>query len=102
MASVSSQVSREVAAVADLERRRLGVERRMRFVPYGTLIASVILVVLADLLPVLAQQPLPIGLGLAVLAAVWIIWFVTLHPEWEHRRRLMAGFFVVLVVIILV
>jgi signal transduction histidine kinase len=29
----------------------------------------------------------------AALAAVWMLWFVTLHPAWEQRRRLMAVFF---------
>ena len=94
-------VNTEPAAVADLERRRRRIERLMMIVPFGTLIASVLLVGVAGVLQVLPQQPLPVVLGLAVLAAAWIVWFVSLHPEWEGRRGLMAAFFVGLVAIIL-
>jgi signal transduction histidine kinase len=95
-------VTTEPAAVADLERRRRRIERLMMIVPYGTLVASVLLICVAGVLQVLPQQPLPVSLGLAVLAAAWITWFVALHPEWEQRRGLMAGFFAGLVAIVLV
>jgi signal transduction histidine kinase len=89
------------AAVADLERRRLRVDRRMRAVPFGALAASIFLVTVGGILDVLPQQPLVVGYGLALLAAAWIGWFVTLHPRWESRRRLMAVFFVGLLVFVL-
>ncbi|WP_307874780.1 sensor histidine kinase [Frankia nepalensis] len=36
----------------------------------------------------------PATLGLAGVAAAWMLWFRVLHPAWVHRRRLMAGYFV--------
>jgi signal transduction histidine kinase len=92
----------EQAAVADLERRRLRVDRLTRIVPYAALAASILLTTVAGLLQVLAQRPLPYGYGLALLAGAWVAWFVTLHPQWEERRGLMAVFFVGLLAIILV
>ena len=32
-------------------------------------------------------------LGLAGLAAAWMLWMVTLHPAWVGRRRLMAAYY---------
>src|ERR1700759_2306046 len=98
----TGDVNTEPAAMADLERRRRRPGGLMMIVPFGTLVASVLLTGVAGVLHVLPQQPLPVVFGLAVLAGVWVTWFVTLHPEWEQRRRLMAVFFVGLVAIILV
>jgi signal transduction histidine kinase len=74
------------------------VEQRMatasRYLPIGLLAISV-------LLTALSPQPwgsARISLGLSVLAAVWTMWWVTLHPAWTRRRALMmvyyAGFLV--------
>jgi signal transduction histidine kinase len=95
-------VNTEAAAVADLERRRRRTDRALLIVPYGALGASVFLITVAGVLHVLPQQPLPYGYGFAALAGVWIAWFVTLHPRWEERRRLMAVFFAGLLAIILI
>jgi signal transduction histidine kinase len=102
MGNVTTPEHDAPAAVADLERRRQRVDRLMQLVPYGTLLASVLLTTVAYFLDVLPQQPLPVGYALAVLAAAWIAWFVTLHPEWEERRRLMVVFFVGVVAIVLI
>jgi signal transduction histidine kinase len=101
MVNVTTLTRTEPAAVADLERRRRRVDRLMQLVPYVALIASILLVTVGGILDVLPQQPLPVGFGLAALAAAWVAWFVTLHPSWEGRRRLMALFFAGLLVIIL-
>src|SRR3954447_17440519 len=106
MATVSTTeddaMTTEPAAVADLEHRRRRVERLMMIVPYGTLVASVLLTAVAEALHAVPQQPFPVGFGLAALAGVWIAWFVTMHPEWEQRPGLMAVFFAGLVAIILI
>lgn len=41
----------------------------------------------------------PVVLGLASTALVWVLWFYTLHPEWRSNRRLMALYFAGLLVI---
>jgi signal transduction histidine kinase len=101
MVNVTTPDSTEPAAVADLERRRLRVDRLMRIVPYGALAASILLVTVGGILDVLPQQPLVVGYGLSLLAAAWVGWFVTLHLRWEERRGLMAVFFVGLIAIVL-
>ncbi|MFI6074714.1 sensor histidine kinase [Actinoplanes sp. NPDC051343] len=98
---MTTPVRTEPAAVADLERRRLRVDRLMRGVPYAALGASVLLVTVGGILEVLPQQPLVVGYGLSLLAAAWVASFVTLHPQWENRRRLMTVFFAGLLAIIL-
>lgn len=95
------QTNETPAAVADLERRRRRVDRIMRVVPYGALAASILLATVGGILDVLPQQPLAVGYGIGLLAAVWVGWFVTLHPRWEERRGLMAVFFAGLLGIIL-
>ena len=43
-------------------------------------------------------------LGVAGLAAGWMLWMVTLHPSWANRRRLMelyvAGLLLLLAVLV--
>jgi signal transduction histidine kinase len=102
MVYVTTPKRTEPAAVADLERRRRRVERGMKLVPYGALAASVILITVAGVLHVLPQQSLAVNYGLAVLAAAWVVWFVTLHPGWADRRVLMVVFFVGFLAIVLV
>jgi signal transduction histidine kinase len=92
----------EPAAVADLERRRLRVDRRTRTVPFAALAASVLLVTVNSFIDAVPQQPLAVGFALSGLVMAWIAWFVTLHPEWEQRRPLMVLFFVVLLTIVYV
>lgn len=88
------------AVVADLERRRQRGDRMTRIVPFVTLVASIPLVTVSDILHLLPQLPLLAGYGMALAAGAWIAWFVTLHPQWEARRFVMAVFFVGLLAII--
>jgi signal transduction histidine kinase len=90
------------AAVAELEKRRRRADRMLLVVPYAALGASVVLVTVAGALKVLPQQPLPYAFGLSVIAAAWVGWFVTLHPQWAKRPAVMAVFFLGLLAIILV
>ncbi|MGC5308474.1 sensor histidine kinase [Micromonospora zamorensis] len=61
-----------------------------RVVPYGGLALGTLLALVA---------PAPHGLGVtptiavAVAAGCWVTWFVTLHPDWQSRRKLMAVYY---------
>jgi signal transduction histidine kinase len=77
------------------------LERALRVVPY-------VLLAVATLLASMAGDPIGqrsaayrVGtLGVAALAAGWILWWVTLHPAWAGRRRLMAVYCAGLLVLI--
>ncbi|MTK00644.1 sensor histidine kinase [Micromonospora sp. CP22] len=62
-----------------------------RVLPYGGLAVSTLLAVLA---PTATGLPTAGTLALAGVAGGWVAWFVTLHPEWESRRALMAFYYV--------
>jgi signal transduction histidine kinase len=56
------------------------------------------LLVLASVITVI--EPIPLGtvrialaLGLSLVAAGWITWFVTLHPDWQDRRTVACVFY---------
>jgi signal transduction histidine kinase len=100
MGIVTTSMDDPPAAVAELERRRQRGDRLIRIVPFVTLVASIPLVTVSGVLQLLPQLPLPFGYGLALVAGGWIAWFVTLHPEWEERRLVMAVFFVGLLALI--
>jgi signal transduction histidine kinase len=88
-----------VATVRDADEWRGGIDGRLRWLPYLTLAGSAILVTVAgDTVP--AGAPLGVTFVVVALTAGWMLWFVTLHPQWGHRRRLMAGFFVGLVLLL--
>jgi signal transduction histidine kinase len=72
----------------DVRERRLG--RASRVVPYVLLTAATILSwSIAD-----QSWAHRLGtLGIAGLAAAWMLWMVTLHPGWARRRALMAVHF---------
>ena len=68
----------------------LRFERIQRFVPY--------LLLTFPLIPyVLSQNPsagaVGITVGVAVAAAAWITWWISLHPAWADRRWLMGIYF---------
>jgi signal transduction histidine kinase len=72
------------SGLESLEQRYLKLER---FLPY--------MLLAAPLVPyVLSQTPTPgafgITAGIAAAAAVWVMWLVTLHPQWGGRRVLMG------------
>lgn len=56
--------------------------------PYVLLAAPTAITLLAPL-PV----RLPAALALTAAAAAWVAWFVTLHPQWARRRRLMGAYY---------
>ncbi|GIJ75723.1 Signal transduction histidine kinase [Micromonospora phaseoli] len=62
-----------------------------RMLPYaGLLVGSL----LATAAPAPGGLPLTPTLVVAVASAGWIAWFLTLHPQWQGRRRLMAVYYV--------
>ena len=81
----------------DARERRLG--RATRVMPYVLLAAATILSwPLSD-----RSQAYRLGtLGIAGLAAAWMLWMVTLHPAWTRRRALMAVYFLGLLAFIAV
>ena len=81
----------------DARERRLG--RATRVMPYVLLAAATIPSwPLSD-----RSQAYRLGtLGIAGLAAAWMLWMVTLHPEWTRRRALMAVYFLGLLAFIAV
>lgn len=89
----------QLAQAKEVAEWRGGIDRRLRLLPYFALAGSTVLVVLArNVVP--SPVPLPVTLALAAVTAGWMLWFVTLHPQWENRRRLMGGFFTGLIVLI--
>jgi signal transduction histidine kinase len=77
---------------------RLTLERPLRLLPYVALAASVLLTLAGD--TGLPRASFPVTLAVAALTAAWMLWFVALHPAWEHRDGLMAVFYAGLVVLI--
>ena len=90
-------MTRAAAVVADGWRG--GIDRRLRWLPYLTLAGSTILVAVAGD-HVSSGAPLGVTAAVTALTAGWMFFFVTLHPEWGERRRLMAGFFTGLVLLL--
>jgi signal transduction histidine kinase len=74
-------------------------DRLITVVPYIALASSMALIVLGTLAGI-RHQPWPVVWAGAGLTAGWLLWFVTLHPEWELDRRRMAVFFTGLVILI--
>jgi hypothetical protein len=72
----------------------------MALVPWIALALSAIPVAVLDSH---SARTLTLGIGLAVLAALWMLWFFTLHPPgWRERPRMpalaMAGLLVLMAV----
>ena len=81
------------------------LERALRVAPYVLLAVSTLLASMADDLIEHRTAAYRLGtLGVAALAAGWMLWMVTLHPSWANRRRLMAlycaGLLVLLAVLV--
>jgi signal transduction histidine kinase len=87
------------SAVARLEIRRRRIDRWLMIVPYGSLLFSAVLAFLGDTID-LPRASTAVILTLVAAALGWILWWVTLHPQWQHDRRRMAIFFIGLVVLI--
>jgi signal transduction histidine kinase len=82
-----------------LEIRRRRIDRWLMIVPYGSLLFSAVLAFLGDTID-LPRASTAVILILVAAALGWILWWVTLHPQWQHDRRRMAIFFIGLVVLI--
>ena len=96
-----SQAVTPIDAGSRLERRERGVERVVNLVPYVGLVLSAMLSwAMATFWPDAPQAPLPGTFALAALTAAWMLWFVTLHPAWEHRTVLMRVYFLGLIAMI--
>jgi cell division protein FtsW (lipid II flippase) len=81
------------------------LERALRVAPYVLLAVSTLLASIADDLVEHRTVSHRLGtLGVAGLAAVWMLWMATLHPSWVRRRRLMvlycAGLLVLIAVLV--
>jgi signal transduction histidine kinase len=83
-----------------LDRSKRRLDKIVQFVPYVGLAVSLVIAAVGR--RYLGGPPLPVTLGLSALAAVWMLWFVTLHPAWAERRGLMAVYFAGLWVLIAV
>ncbi|MEV4707440.1 sensor histidine kinase [Actinoplanes sp. NPDC049316] len=81
---------------------RTRLDRRLRLLPYVALAASTLLVVLGRNETGLIRQPLAVSFAVAVVTTGWLLWFTTLHPQWEGRQRTMAVYFAGLIVLIAV
>jgi signal transduction histidine kinase len=79
-----------------------GWERRLEsavaVVPYIGLVVSTVLAV--AVYPEAQLHPLWVTLAASAAAALWMLWWVTLHPAWAERRWLMAVYYVGLIVLI--
>jgi signal transduction histidine kinase len=82
------------------QRWRVRLDQRLRLLPYVALAASTLLVVISRDEDDLIRQPLAVSFAVSGLTAAWLLWFTTLHPQWEDRRRTMAVYFVGLIVLI--
>jgi signal transduction histidine kinase len=81
----------------DLARRQ--ADRRLMLMPYATLVGSTVLVLIARDVD-LPQLSLPVTFAVVAATAGWLLWMVTLHPEWHDRPRRMVVFFLGLLVLI--
>jgi signal transduction histidine kinase len=75
----------------ELEASEGRLDRALRVAPYGLLAVSTLLATIAD--DVVEHRSAAHQLGTVAVAAVaagWMLWWVTLHPSWARRHRLMA------------
>ena len=87
-------------AVARLDRWRRRLDRWLLVVPYAALAASLVLFFIGRRFDEVPQKPLLGTVLLVLFTAGWLTWWVTMHPQWETRRLLMAVFFAGLLVLI--
>ncbi|MEU8260797.1 sensor histidine kinase [Micromonospora sp. NPDC048999] len=86
-----SSISERVDRLAAWESREVTFSRRL---PYFGLAVGTLLAIFA---PVPGALPVAPTLAVTVAAGCWVAWFVTLHPDWLGRRRLMAAYYVGLI-----
>ncbi|MFG1609979.1 sensor histidine kinase [Actinoplanes sp. NPDC049265] len=73
--------------------------RAIRWLPYAALGGSAVLMLITDIPRVL---PIPVGLAMTAVAGLWLLWFITLHPQWIDRPPIMRVFIGGLLVIFVV
>jgi signal transduction histidine kinase len=71
----------------------------MRLMPYGALIVGTGLALASDNA---FPASIPVTLAIAAAAALWMLWMVTLHPEWGKRPGLMAVYYLGLLALVAV
>jgi signal transduction histidine kinase len=71
-------------------------------VSVGPYLLLAVLVVVTTAVKHDAGASLAVDLALCALAALWMLWMVTLHPAWRERPRTMAVFLAGLVAIMMV
>ncbi|MEU8233986.1 histidine kinase [Actinoplanes sp. NPDC048967] len=88
-----------MSEVKRLEMRQRRADRRLLLLPYAALLGSTVMVVVAGDLG-LPRQGLPTTFAVVAVTVAWLLWMVTLHPEWQGRPRPGAVFFAGLLVLI--
>lgn len=73
------------------ERREMAVVGAL---PYAFLAVSTVITLAQP-----QQVNLPAVLGLTLVSAIWVLWFVTLHPQWHTPVPLMGVYYAGLVVL---
>ncbi|MEN3361718.1 MAG: hypothetical protein V7637_5700 [Mycobacteriales bacterium] len=71
-----------------------GESRILRLAPYAGLAFSTVLTTLVVTFDPHPWPALGPTLGLAAIAALWVLWLVTLHPTWAEHRRVGAVYVV--------
>ena len=82
-----------------LESRQRRLDQRLLLMPYAALAGSTVLVLVAGDVG-LPRQGVPTTLVIVAAAAGWLLWMITLHPQWRDRQRVMLVFFLGLLVLI--
>jgi signal transduction histidine kinase len=60
--------------------------------PYALLAVSILFALLQPIVG-LPRVSYPVMFGLAAVAVCWLLWFHTLHPDWQKNGRLMGLYF---------
>jgi signal transduction histidine kinase len=81
--------TRRPGDVLDEQLRRLD-----RVLPFPMLAVSTGVVAVATATGYKTWARFEFGLIFVGLAALWMLFFVTLHPEWDERRDIMTGYYV--------
>jgi signal transduction histidine kinase len=88
-----------MSEVSRLEIWRRRTDKRMLLLPYPALAGSTAMVLIAGDVN-LPRQGLPVTLTVVAATTAWLLWMVTLHPQWADRPRIMVTFFAGLLVLI--
>ncbi|WP_433295160.1 sensor histidine kinase [Actinoplanes sp. CA-030573] len=88
-----------MSEVARLETWRQRLDGWMMYVPFGALLASSAMVPIAAAAG-LPHLPFPVTALVVLVTAGWLLWWVSLHPQWRNDRGRMTVFFAGLVALI--